>query len=72
MATVLMDTKDHGLATISILNTLGETVIEPTDVLLNTGAQSVNIPVGKLSTGLYFVKVSLNGEVKTLPLSIAK
>ena len=71
MATVLMDTKDHGLATISILNTLGETVVEPTDVLLNTGAQSANIPVGNLSTGLYFVKVSLNGEVKTLPLSIA-
>ena len=70
MATVLMDTKDHGLASISILNTLGETVIEPTSVLLNTGSQSVNIPVGNLSTGLYFVKVSLNGEVKTLPLSI--
>lgn len=70
MATVLMDTKDHGLATISILNTLGETVIEPTDVLVNTGAQSVNIPVGSLSSGLYFVKVTLNGEVSTLPLSI--
>ncbi len=71
MATVLMDTKDHGLATISILNILGETVVEPTSVLLNTGSQSVNIPVSSLSTGLYFVKVSLNGEVKTLPLSIA-
>jgi hypothetical protein len=70
MATVLMDSKANGLAGISVLNTLGQTVIDPTSVLLNTGSQSVNIPVGGLSSGLYFVKVTLNGEVSTLPLSI--
>ena len=70
MATVSLDSKENGLVSISMLNALGQVVVEPSDVLLNKGSQSVKIPVSSLSPGLYFVKVTFNGEVSTLPLSI--
>jgi hypothetical protein len=72
MATVEMDLRENATVVISIVNTLGETMTEPTSVLLNTGIHSVNIPVNTLAEGLYFVKVSVNGQTNSLPLSIAK
>ena len=70
VATILMNTKENATATISVLNALGQTVIVPANVLLNTGSQSYEIQVGNLATGLYLVKVSVNGETSTLPLSV--
>ena len=70
MATLLLDSKENGLVRVSVLDALGQVVIEPSDVLLNKGSQSVKIPVSNLSAGLYFVKVTFNGGVSTLPLSI--
>ena len=70
MATVQMDMKENAMVNISVLNAIGQVAVEPTNVLLNSGSHTVNIPVGGLSTGLYFVKVTVNGEVSTLPLSV--
>ncbi|MCW3126413.1 MAG: hypothetical protein JWO03_2071 [Bacteroidetes bacterium] len=72
MAVVDIDMKHNAMVDISIVNTLGETVSEPNSILLNAGEHSVKMPVGHLADGLYFVKVSIEGNVSTLPLSIAK
>ena len=70
VATVLMNSKENATATISVLNAVGQEVIAPANVVLNSGSQSYEIQVGNLSTGLYLVKVSVNGEISTLPLSV--
>jgi hypothetical protein len=70
MATVELDMKADAMVTISIVDMMGQTVVVPGDNLLNAGIHSVNIPVGGLATGLYMVKVTVNGEVNTIPLSV--
>lgn len=70
MAEVQMDMKENAMVTISVVNALGQVAISPTDALLNAGSHTVNIPVSNLATGLYFIKVSVNGEISTLPLSV--
>jgi len=72
MATVEMDLKENAMVTVSIVNTLGETVTEPNTVLLNTGIHSVKMPVSSLANGLYFVKVSVDGQISSMPLSVSK
>ena len=70
MATVQMDMKENAMVTISLVNSLGQVVVEPTDALLNAGSHSLNIHVGGLETGLYFVKVAVDGTVNTIPLTV--
>ena len=72
MTTVEMDLKENAMVTVSIVNTLGETMTEPNTGLLNAGIHSVKMPVSSLAAGLYFVKVSVNGQVNSIPLSITK
>ena len=72
MTTIEMDLKENATVTVSIVNTLGETMTEPNTGLLNAGIHSVKMPVSSLAEGLYFVKVSVNGQVSSLPLSITK
>jgi hypothetical protein len=71
-AVVDIDLKKNAMVDISIVNTLGETVSVPNSVLLNAGEHSIKMPVSHLADGLYFVKVSVEGNVSTVPLSIAK
>jgi hypothetical protein len=70
MAEVEMSLKQDATVTISVLDAMGQVTIQPADNLLNAGSHTVNIPVSGLSTGLYFVKISVNGEVSTVPLSV--
>ena len=72
MAMVDIDLKQNAMVDISIVNALGATVSEPTSVLLNAGAHTVKLPVANFAAGLYMVKVSVNGNVNAIPLSIAK
>jgi hypothetical protein len=70
MATVDLDMKQNGMVTVSVVNTLGQTVVDAEDNLLNAGEHTLKVPVSNLSTGLYMVKVTVNGETHTLPLSV--
>lgn len=72
MATLDIDLKKNETVEITVVNSLGQTVSEPNSVLLNAGAHSVNIPVGHLANGLYTVKVTVDGSISSLPLSIQK
>ena len=72
MATIEMDLKENAMVTVSIVNTLGETMTEPNSVLLSAGINSVKMPVSTLADGLYFVKVAVNGQISSIPLSIVK
>jgi hypothetical protein len=67
---VQMDIVNDATVSVSVLNALGQVAIAPTDVLFNSGSHTVNLQVGNLDAGLYFVKVTANGEVNTIPLSI--
>lgn len=72
MATLEIDLKKNEMVDIVLVNSLGQTVSEPNSVLLNAGAHSVKIPVSQLANGLYTVKVTVDGTVSSLPLSIEK
>ncbi|MBS1625058.1 MAG: choice-of-anchor J domain-containing protein [Bacteroidetes bacterium] len=72
MAKLDIDLKKNETVEISVVNSLGQTVSEPNSVLLNAGAHTVNIPVAHLANGLYTVKVTVDGNVSSLPLSIQK
>ena len=70
MAKVEMDLKEDAIVYVSVANYLGQTVIAPDANNLNAGIHTVNIPVSNLATGLYFVKITVNGETTSMPLSI--
>jgi len=69
-AKVEMDLKENAMVSISIVNALGQTVIPADDINLNAGIHTVTVPVSSLSSGLYFVKISVNGQTTSQPLSI--
>jgi hypothetical protein len=72
MAVVDMNLTENALVNISVVNALGQTVVEPQDNLLNAGEHTVKVPVSNLSDGLYYVKVVINGQTSSAPLSIVK
>lgn len=69
-ANVELEVKNDATVTISVVNLLGETVTEPISNLLNAGTHTLPVSVAGLSTGLYTVKISVNGEVTSMPLSV--
>ena len=63
----LMQTSD---VEIHVVNSLGQTVLTQAQTL-DAGVQQVALPTAALSSGLYFVNVSVNGASKTLRLNVA-
>jgi hypothetical protein len=70
MVKVQMDLKENAMVAVSVVNSLGQTVSTGNEANLNAGIHTVNVPVNGLATGLYFVKVTVNGQSTSQPLSI--
>jgi len=56
---------------VSIFNTVGQVVLNKNYGSLN-GVNTLNIQLGDLTTGIYFVKIAVGDKVYTKPLQITK
>ena len=69
--TININLSESSETRLDIVNILGE--ISFTKLLnLNSGNNSVNLNVGHLNNGIYFAHVTVDGETKTMKITINK
>ncbi|MDB2362303.1 T9SS type A sorting domain-containing protein [Flavobacteriales bacterium] len=56
---------------LDILNVLGETILSNA-YSLQAGNNSININVDKMTNGIYFAHLSINGEINTVKITVSK
>ena len=71
-ATVTINTKDASSASVKVLDLVGKTVMNMSDVNLNTGANTINLNTSNLNAGVYMIVLTSNGNVSTQQLVIKK
>ncbi|MFN8277771.1 MAG: Omp28-related outer membrane protein [Chitinophagales bacterium] len=67
-----LELADNATIKIEIMNSLGQATGVMFESEQNAGAHTVTLPVTSLANGVYFAKVSVNGESKVLNFTIAK
>jgi hypothetical protein len=70
-ATVVLNLSESDDVILEVVNTLGQHVFVQTSKM-NTGSNTVEIPVEKLSTGMYYVNIRISDEMITEKLNIMK
>lgn len=71
-ASVVFNSEVNGVARIAIYNTLGEQVQVVYEGAIEQGLRSFTFPTQGISSGAYFVNLSINGKTQTMPMMIAR
>lgn len=71
-ASVVFNSEVNGVARIAIFNTLGEQVQVVYEGAIEQGLRSFTFPTQGISSGAYFVNLSINGKTQTMPMMIAR
>lgn len=69
---VAIDATTEGSATIQLVDAAGRSITEEQEVNLTLGSTIVEIPVEKLTNGMYFVQVKKENTIQLIRLTIAK
>lgn len=72
LATLSINATDANQASVRVINVVGKTVIDMANVQLNQGSNLLDVNTSSLNGGVYFVQVTINGEVTTSQLVIQK
>ena len=70
-ATVALNLSESDDVAVEVVNTLGQQVFVQTSKM-NAGQNTVEIPVEKLTTGMYYVNIRISDEMITEKLNIMK
>jgi hypothetical protein len=70
--TVAITTKDASVASVNVINVVGKSVLNLSTVQLSQGLNKIELNTTSLNGGVYFVEVTINGEVSTSQLVVQK
>ncbi len=70
-ATIEFNLDQNSMVNLDIVNLLGQTLMSNT-INAKAGNNTFNIDVDKLTNGIYFANLSVNGKVKTVKITVSK
>ena len=70
-ATISVDLLENANATLEIVDVLGKTIMRE-NYSLNSGNNTIGINVDKMTNGIYFAHLSINGEINTVKITVSK
>lgn len=69
--TISFNLKESSKVRLDVLNVLGETLIS-SNYPMNAGNNTIDLNVDKLTSGVYFAHLTINGETNTVKLTVSK
>lgn len=71
-ATLTIESTEVSVATVKVIDLVGKTLVNMTNVQISTGSTNIDLNTANLNAGVYLVEVTINGETSTQRLVVQK